>query len=363
MNQIKNKKNVLMCSCIKPSKDGGVPNVEYYTIKGLRELDYTVTEYFPYFKGKFITDLKESFSKKLHFNGIIHCHTNMCWNNKKAIRTFHGCSALGEEIANKEKENVLKKGFGGKIYLLINKLMEQQSAKNNYCITVSQYVADALEKYYNTPKEKIKVVHNGVNSDFFKPSKQKRETFRKSLGIKDKFVVTWTGHFEFNKGINYLCNIINQLEPQKNIVFLVRSSVKKSNIPEKFKKSLSKKNVIYLEHGLNMDEFYNAGDLHLLTSTYEPFCLTILEAMCCEKTVIATNQGGHTEAITKNNGFLFNYYETDKISEKILTLSKNKKLLKKMGKNGRKRILSNFTYKHMTNKTIQAYNYFCGDNN
>lgn len=348
-----------MTSCIKPATDGGVPNVEYYTIKGLKEKKYKVEEFFPYKYSKAITDFSYGL-KGLKFNGIIHAHTNISWNTPNAIRTFHGATALGEEIALKEKKHVLKSGLNGDIYLQVNKLFEKKCAQTNNCITVSQYIADALTKYYNTPKEKIRVIHNGVDNNKFFSDKKIKDTFRKSIGLNENdFVITWTGHFEFNKGIYYLCKIIEELKNEKEIKFLVRSSVKKGNIPKEYEKTLFGNNVIYLDHGLNMNEFYNAGNCHLLTSTYEPFCLTILEAMCAKKPVIATYSGGHTEVIEDGkNGFLFEYNEIKKIAQKIKSLSNNPKEEKIIAAQAQKTILSNFTYKHMVNKTIEAYKYF-----
>ena len=352
-------KKVLMTSCVKPSKEGGVANVEYYTIKGLREAGYQVDEFFPYAGSNAITDFKTGL-KELKSDGIVHAHTNISWNTKNAIRTYHGCTALGQKVASIEKEHLLKSGIKGEVYLQINKIMEKRCSKVNNCLTVSQYVADALEKYYKTPAEKIRVVHNGVDNKRFYPDSKAGNIFRKKLSIKENdFVVTWTGHFEFNKGIYYLCKIIEALEQQKDIKFIVRASVKKSNLPIEYAKTLQSKNVIYLEHGLDMNEFYNAGDCHLLTSTYEPFCLTILEAMCAGKPVIATKSGGHEEVISDGkNSYLFDYTDVKGMAEQIKLLAKNETERRKVGKAAEKTILNNFTYKHMVQKTIKAYNYF-----
>jgi len=48
--------NILQTSCVKPAIDGGVSNVEYFLIEGLRERGYNVNEYFPFYKSMFFSD-------------------------------------------------------------------------------------------------------------------------------------------------------------------------------------------------------------------------------------------------------------------------------------------------------------------
>jgi len=174
------------------------------------------------------------------------------------------------------------------------------------------------------------------------------------------FVVTWTGHFEFNKGIYYLKKIIDECADNKNIWFVVRSSVKKEDIPDRYKWVLNTPNVKFLTHGLDMSEFYNMGDMHLMTSTYDPMPLTVLEAMSCEKMVVAPKSGGHSEVIQHNaSGFLVDsYFDTYQMAGWIKLMEKNRKWCQRLGKNARKRVLDKFTYAHMTDNYINAYSYF-----
>jgi len=53
-----------------------------------------------------------------------------------------------------------------------------------------------------------------------------------------------------------------------------------------------------------MNKFYNDGDIFISTSMAEGFNLPCLEAMGCNLCVIATNFGGQTDFVNKNNGYL-----------------------------------------------------------
>jgi glycosyltransferase involved in cell wall biosynthesis len=351
--------NITITSSIAPKPGGGVPNVEYYLIAGLLNRGHRVIEYFPKTKSMFVTDLIKGLS--LPKNDIINSHSNISWNTPGAIKMFHGVTALGEEIGNTEGDRVLKKG----LYFTVNKFMEAQCVKKNYCLAVSQYVADALIKYYGADPKKIMVVHNGVDTDKFYPCDTCKWENREELGIpKDAFVVGSCGTFEFNKGFHYLREVINYCSHNKNIYFLIKSNIKDAEIPEQYKWILNTPNVKFLNHGGEMNEFYNTCDIFLSNSPYEPMSLAILEAMSCAKPVIAPNSGGHIEAIEneKSGIIIDDYHNTPAMANMIEYLEKHKADCKKMGRAARKRILDKFTTDHMVNGYINAFKKFGGSN-
>jgi len=129
--------------------NGGIPNVEYFLIQGLKERGHAVSQFFPFTKSMVLSDLRYGLS--LPDYDIIHSHTNIGWNTRGAYRTFHGCTAQSADIAKIENKHVLKKG----LYFKINAFMEKRCAKKNHCIAVSNYTADAISKYYGSPAKKF----------------------------------------------------------------------------------------------------------------------------------------------------------------------------------------------------------------
>ena len=351
------KHTILVTSSIKPTPGGGVGNVEYQLIESLKKLGYKVDEFFPKLPSMFLTDLLFGiFLQDPYTNYVVNSHTNISWWDKDAIRVFHGCTAKGEEVANSEGDRVLKKG----LYFTINKWMEKSCVNNNYCIAVSQYVADALVKYYGADPKKVAVVHNGVDTDKFYPCKTCGIELREENHIpKNAFVVSWVGGFEFNKGIYYLKEVIDKCAENKNIYFIVRNSTR-VEIPEEHKWLMHTPHVIYSSHGGEMAEFYNTSDLFLHTATYDPMPLSVLEAMSCTKPVICANSGGHAEVVqTGLNGYVVDdYKDTKTMAETIIWLSKNKKVVKELGRFARKRILKSFTAAKMVDEYIKVFKKF-----
>ena len=79
---------------------------------------------------------------------------------------------------------------------------------------------------------------------------------------------------------------------------------------------------------------------------------TILEAMCCNRLVLASNTGGTPEInIDGINGFLYNPEEKDCfISRRNPNLIENYEKLNEIRYNARMRIINNFNIEKMVNE-------------
>jgi len=92
-----------------------------------------------------------------------------------------------------------------------------------------------------------------------------------------------------------------------------------------------------------MKDFYASCYSVVFTTMNEDFGLVPLEANASYKPIIAINEGGPRETIKNNfNGFLIN--NKKELFEKMIELSKNEQLVKKLGKNGRNFVEKNFSW-------------------
>jgi len=80
-----------------------------------------------------------------------------------------------------------------------------------------------------------------------------------------------------------------------------------------------------------MEDIMNVSDIFLLTSDYESFGLSALEAMAARSIVISTNAGGLPEInIDGVTGFMANVGDVDAMSKQAITVLKDDLLLAKM---------------------------------
>ncbi len=117
----------------------------------------------------------------------------------------------------------------------------------------------------------------------------------------------------------------------------------------RMKKAASK----YIQSG---DVKFILGDNHILVnvlqrisavilqkSIREGFGLTVSEAQWKETPVVASNRGGIPEQLIDNEtGFLVEPDDINGCAEKVITILKDKKLAKEMGRKGKKNIKENF---------------------
>ncbi|MHC1592093.1 MAG: glycosyltransferase family 4 protein [Candidatus Helarchaeales archaeon] len=115
-----------------------------------------------------------------------------------------------------------------------------------------------------------------------------------------------------------------------------------------------------ISHDL-MPKVYNSVDIIVITSQKskifaEGISMAMLEAMACEKPVIASATGGSLKVITDgDDGFLFPPGNPEKLAEKILLLIENTALREKIGKNARKKIIENHEKEKMIEKLLRIY--------
>jgi glycosyltransferase involved in cell wall biosynthesis len=106
-------------------------------------------------------------------------------------------------------------------------------------------------------------------------------------------------------------------------------------------------------------EYYNSCSLFVLPSTdprRETFGIVLLEAMACEKPVVATEIAGAAEDIKANNaGLVVSPGDKEKLAEAMLCILKNKELAAKMGLAGRRMVEMKYNWRRVAEQTLELY--------
>ncbi|WP_446893262.1 glycosyltransferase family 4 protein [Acinetobacter sp. NS4_7] len=114
--------------------------------------------------------------------------------------------------------------------------------------------------------------------------------------------------------------------------------------------------VKFLGQQRNVKGFLNNSDIFVLSTNYEGFPLTILEAMRAKLPVIATNVGGNNESVIDNEtGFLTRKNDIQDLSKSLSILIDDRNLAIEMGKRGYERFITEFTHDLMLKKILKIY--------
>lgn len=211
------------------------------------------------------------------------------------------------------------------------------------------------------PSEKIKVVHLGVNVDFFKP-KQKKES--------SKIIFTTVGRFHKFKGAqDAISAFVKVYSIHKNIeLHIVGDGPYINNLKHQVKSHNLDDSIFFINNFVAqnprkvvLNEISNC-DVFLLTTfqnnsgvkTGTP--VVLMEAQACEKPCISTFYAGIPE-IVKNNetGFLVKQRDINEIVNYMIKLINNKKLRNTLGSNGRKHIMKEFNNNLQMKKLADLY--------
>ncbi len=108
----------------------------------------------------------------------------------------------------------------------------------------------------------------------------------------------------------------------------------------------------------DIPKYFAACDVFILPSIsrLEAFGLVVLEAMASSKPVIVSNIPGVMELVTDGQeGLHSEPMNAEDIAKKIKLLLSNPNLRKKMGENGRKKVLDKFTWDKVAGQIEDVY--------
>ena len=224
---------------------------------------------------------------------------------------------------------------------------------------------EEMHKYLGVPREKMKIIPHGVDHDFFMPPKDKEKT---RTNILSKLKVLHDGYpYPIPNG-KYFLHIGEMNLARKNLVRLIDAFLKsrklglKHNliITGKHTKELeniciNKSGIILLGWIPNNDllELIQGADAFLLPSIHEGFGMPLVEAMACGVPCISSNRHSPPEVI-EDSGILVNPYSETEISDAILSLANNSKLLEELSEKSLKRSY-NFSWEKNAQQIFELY--------
>ncbi|RJQ25841.1 glycosyltransferase family 1 protein [Candidatus Parcubacteria bacterium] len=209
---------------------------------------------------------------------------------------------------------------------------------------------------------KIKVIHNGVNTDLFQSKYDSRKNIRSELGISDSNILFGiVGNMIPLKGQDiFLQALAKVYRSRPNIdirALLIGRSLHKQYYAklERLVSDLELKNqVLFIDHITDIPRIYSALDVFVLPSQREGFSRSILEAMSSGLPILATKISEIQEAVSEpENALLVEFGDIEGMASAVIKLAEDKEMQKTMGKNNRKKAVEKFDLKiHV--KAIEA---------
>jgi phosphatidyl-myo-inositol dimannoside synthase len=230
-------------------------------------------------------------------------------------------------------------------------------------LACSQFTLDLVRKAGVDP-ERAMIVHPGCDVHRFQPLRP-HETFReKILGRRSKDRVILTVGLESLKGHDMVIRALPLLlQTVPDVTYVIVGAGPQAGLDHLACELGVRDHVIFT--GLVPDEdlpaIYALCDVfampsrqNLVEHSVEGFGLVFLEANACGKPVIGGRSGGISDAVVDGvTGFLVNPQNPQEIANVLKILLTNRELARRLGDQGRSRVLNEFTWDTVC-KRIQA---------
>jgi len=248
--------------------------------------------------------------------------------------------------------------------------IEMRGAKMaDMVVTVSYAMKDELIQL-GFPREKIQVSYNGVDPKKYSPEAVSKEQIRKIralYGLKDDdLMILFLGRLVGVKGVDKLImsmpHVLSKYPKAKLVIVGV------GDLQEY---------LMNLTRTMRLDDYvrfrfdfipeeeriqhYAACDIAVFPSFYEPFGIVALEAMSMEKPVVVGAAGisGMREIVIccseEQCGYHIDPNNPSDIAWGVMSALESPEKRKWLGKNGRKRVLQEFTWSKIAEKTLELY--------
>jgi glycosyltransferase involved in cell wall biosynthesis len=298
-----------------------------------QSLEETRTKY-NYFKALF----KEKLSKDLFSAVWVHG-----WWHASSVAAIKIAKEKGIPIMLRG-ETSLKSLQGGWARRLFHWAYYQLKFRSiDYFLAVSHSNA-AMYKKYGVDQKRIFWTPYAVDNHFFQDEQKrveiKRDEFRKSLGYqKDDVVLMYCAKMIDVKQPELLVRVYSRIVKQypcTKLMMVGDGELRKKLEILDLALSGGQINWVGFKNQHELAEYYNACDIFVLPSKYEPWGLVVNEVMNFGKVVVASDRVGCSEELLAHgkNGFVYPFQDEVLLEEYLIQLIKNSELRDNMGRSG-----------------------------
>ena len=220
-------------------------------------------------------------------------------------------------------------------------------------ISVSEWGKRNLTHLKGAKPDAIKVIHNGVDGEIYNASRRREgeEAFPELARI-NKPKVLILSRLTSSKITPYLTDAIRSVMLESNAHFVFAGSTR-GMLPKDLRNDCTV--LGHVPHEFT-PQLYSLCDIFVLASLYENFPISILEAMASECAVVASDIGGIPEVVQDGiHGFLVNPRDATELSRKVSFLAENPSEVRRVGRNAREHVMSNFTWSQAAARTYEFF--------
>lgn len=220
-------------------------------------------------------------------------------------------------------------------------------------VGVSNLTKRIIEEHYAQPSSKVFAVHNRINADEYSEPMNDR-IFQ--LKMDGKKIVLYAGRITLQKGPEYFLNAAKKvLEFDQNVLFVMAGSGDMEYQMMNTAAGLGISDKVLFTgflRGEELTSIYKLADVFVMPSVSEPFGIAALESIIHGTPVIISKQSGVSEIV--QNALKVDFWDTDEMANKILSVISHNALKKTLQDNGRGEV-GTFSWDTAASETLNLY--------
>lgn len=219
-------------------------------------------------------------------------------------------------------------------------------------IAVSERARDDAVREFKLQEDRLSVVHNGVDSELFRPLPQVPR-------VPGRIITTASADVPL-KGLVYLLEAVAKLRTEREVELVVIGSRRRNGPVHRAIDRFGLDDVVRFESNvdwLRLVELYAQSEVAVVPSLYEGFSLPAAESMACAVPLVATNAGALPE-VTGPDGecaLVVEPADSEALAGSIRRLLEDPELSQRLGTEARRRVLKRFTWRQAAERTERQY--------
>ena len=204
------------------------------------------------------------------------------------------------------------------------------------------------------------LIPNGIDTDCFKPL-PKNEALAEMLGLGNSPVIGFVGELREKKGLKTLLAAYAQVNKAQPAALLIVGEVRAGEDKKLFDElqlSIPDSRIIVtgiISHK-DMPAYYSLMDVFVHPSLRDGMPNAVLEAMACEKAVVATPVGGVVDVVEDGkNGVLVKINDAEALAESILQLLSQPENRRAISRSAREAVVHQYTPEKELEANLQVY--------
>ncbi|MDQ3620765.1 MAG: glycosyltransferase family 4 protein [Actinomycetota bacterium] len=267
------------------------------------------------------------------------------------VATVHHPISLDRQVdlhkaATKGRRAALKRWYG------FTRMQSRVARRLPKLLTVSDSARGDVVREFKADPRSVSVVHNGVDAELFCPLPRIRR-------VPGRVITVASADLPI-KGLSFLIEAIAKLKTERDVELVVVGKGGMSRGPRELAHRYGIGDAVRFEgrvDSLRLVELYAEAQVAVVPSLYEGFSLPAIEAMSCGVPLVTTTGGALPEVVGPDGeaGWLVPPGDASALASAIGSMLDEDTLRERLGRAGRRRTLSRFTWNASASQTAALY--------